>query len=153
MASKRKKRARGRWNRFGDIGRLALVTGATLLPQRAAANPARVSAGTCLLAIKLIAEALKKAVPERRPDGKNNDSFPSEHAAQCVAAAMIIEREYPGKIGALAYGLAAAVSLSRIEGKRHYPRDVVAGAMIGCAAVFASLQLRLAVERRLISAV
>jgi len=152
MSGSRKKRKREAWNRFADIGRATLVAGAILLPWRAAANPARVSAAACLLAIKLTTKALKVAVPEQRPDGKDNKSFPSEHAAECVAAAMIIEREYPGTVGALAYGLAAAVSVSRIECKKHRPRDVAAGVLIGCIAVFASLQLRLAVERRLISA-
>lgn len=146
MASSRKKRKREAWNRFGDVGRGALVATATLMPRRSGAEPARVSAGACLIAIKFIVKALKLAVPERRPDGEDNKSFPSEHAAQCVAAAMIIEREYPGKVGALAYGLAAVVSMSRIEGKKHHPRDVIAGALIGCAAVFASLKLRLALE-------
>jgi len=148
----RKKKKREAWDRFADTGRAVLVGAATLLPQRAAANRARLSAGACVLAIKVFAEALKKAVPERRPDGENNKSFPSEHAAECVAAAMIIEREYPGKVGAVAYALAAVVSMSRIESKKHYPRDVVAGALIGAAAVWLSLQLRLAIERRMLTA-
>ena len=148
----RKKKKREAWDRFADTGRAVLVGAATLLPQRAAANRARLSAGACVLAIKVFAEALKKTVPERRPDGENNKSFPSEHAAECVAAAMIIEREYPGKVGALAYALAAVVSMSRIESKKHYPRDVVAGALIGAAAVWLSLQLRLAIERRMLTA-
>jgi membrane-associated phospholipid phosphatase len=92
---------------------------------------------------------LKAAVPERRPDGEDDDSFPSEHAAECTAAAMIIEREYPGRVGALAYALAAAVSISRVEAKKHHPRDVLAGALIGASAVWLSLQLSLALERRI----
>ena len=152
MASKRKKQERENWNRFADNGRMLLVGAATFLPHRADANRARVGAGACLLAIKLITVVLKEAVPECRPDGEDNKSFPSEHAAECVAAAMIIEREYPGKIGALAYGLAAAVSVARIESKKHYPRDVIAGALIGSGAFWLSLQLRLAAERRMLNA-
>ena len=140
MPSSRKKKQRKAWNRFGDTGKSLLVGAATLLPQRSSENGARLNAGACLIAIKLITKGLKIVVPERRPDGDDNDSFPSEHAAQCTAAAIIIEREYPGKIGALAYALAAVVSLSRIEGKKHYPRDVLAGALIGCAAVWIALQ-------------
>jgi len=138
VPNSRKKKRRKAWNRFGDTGRSLLVGAATVLPHRSSAN--RLNAGTCLIAIKLITKALKTLMPERRPDGDDNDSFPSEHAAQCTAAAIIIEREYPGKIGALAYALAAAVSLSRIEGKKHYPRDVFAGALIGCAAVWVALE-------------
>ena len=150
MASERKKRQRKTWNRFADSGRTLLVCAATLLPDRAHANRARASAGACLIAIKLVTVALKQAIPECRPDGEDNKSFPSEHAAECVAAAMIIEREYPGKIGALAYALAATVSLSRIESKKHYPRDVIAGALIGGAAFWLSLQLRVAAQRRML---
>ena len=141
MAKRRKKKEREDWDRLADAGRAILVGAASLLPQRAAANRRRISAGECLLAIKLITEMLKKAVPERRPDRADNKSFPSEHAAECTAAAIIIEREYPGKIGALAYSLAVAVSLARIESKKHYPRDVIAGAIIGCAGVWLSLQI------------
>jgi membrane-associated phospholipid phosphatase len=144
-----KKKQREAWDRFANGGRAVLVGAATLLPQRAGANRSRISAGTCVLAIKLITELLKKVVPERRPDGEDNKSFPSEHAAESVAAAMIIEREYPGNIGALAYALAATVSMSRIESKKHHPRDVAAGAFIGAASVWVAHRLRLAIERRM----
>jgi membrane-associated phospholipid phosphatase len=141
MSKAKKKRVRAAWNRFGDLGRAVLVGTATLLPERAAAKSPRITAGVSLLAIKYVTEVLKKAVPEPRPDGEDNESFPSEHAAQCVAAAMIIRREYPGMAGALASGLAAAVSISRILGKKHHPRDVAAGALIGAATVWIELRL------------
>jgi membrane-associated phospholipid phosphatase len=149
MAGARKKKQREAWDRFADTGRAVLVGAATLLPQRAAANRARISAGTCVLAIKLITNLLKTAVPERRPDGEDDESFPSEHSAESVAAAMIIEREYPGNIGALAYALAATVSMSRLVSKKHHPRDVAAGAFIGVASVWVALRVRLAIERRM----
>lgn len=149
MAKRHKKREREAWDRFADAGRAALVGAASLLPQSAAANRRRISAGECLLAIKVITEVLKKAIPERRPDGEDKKSFPSEHAAECVAAAIIIEREYPGPIGALACALATAVALSRIESRKHYPRDVLAGALIGCVGVWLSLQVRVASEKML----
>ena len=131
---------------------MLLVGAATLLPQRTAANRARVSAGACMLAIKLITAGLKKAFPERRPDGEDNESFPSEHAAESVAAALILDREYPGKVGALAAGLAAAVSVSRIESGKHHPRDVAAGALIGGVAFWLSLRLGTTVQRRIAEA-
>jgi len=142
MPHARKKKARRAWDRFGDVGKSILVGSATLLPYRPGTNQTRVNAGSCLLAIKLITRGLKSVIPERRPDGEDNESFPSEHAAQCTAAAIIIEREYPGKIGAAAYALATAVSLSRVASKKHHPRDVVVGALIGCAGVWAAAQFR-----------
>lgn len=143
----RKKNSHKAWDRFADAGRAMLVGAATVLPERAGANRVQVSASACLLAVKLITTLLKKVVPERRPDGEDNKSFPSEHAAECVAAAMIIERDCPGQIGALGYGLAAAVSMARIESGKHHPRDVLAGALIGSTAVWISLRLHRAVAR------
>lgn len=150
MGTKTKEK-REAWNRFADAGRALLVGAAITLPRRQDANAARASATLCLFSIKLLTKVLKKAVPEERPDGEDNKSFPSEHAAECVAAAMIIQRAYPGNIGAAAYGLAACVSMARIESKKHHPRDVLAGALIGCASVWISLELRLAAERRMLS--
>lgn len=143
-----KKRERAAWNRFGDVGRTVLVGTATLLPAPDQRSP-RVNAGMCLLLIRMLTKVLKTAFPERRPDGEDNESFPSEHAAECVAAALIIEREHGVRLGAVASGLAAAVSMSRIEGRKHHPRDVVAGALIGAGTVWAAIELRRVVERRL----
>ena len=147
MGAKIKREA---WNRFAGTGRTLLVGTAAILPHREGANPARVGAGPCILTIKLLTKILKNAVPESRPNGEDDKSFPSEHAAECVAAAMIIEREYPGAIGALACALAASVSMARIESKKHHPRDVIAGALIGSASVWLSLKLRLMIERRML---
>ncbi len=150
MADGRKKKGRKAWNRFADSGRAVLVGAAALLPQRAAADRPPVSAGACLLAIQLMTKVVKKLVPERRPDGEDDQSFPSEHAAECVAAAMIIDREYPGVAGALAAALAAGVSVARIASGKHHPRDVAAGAAMGIGAVWLSLRLRATVERRVL---
>ena len=150
MAANKKDKRDG-WNRFADAGRAMLVGAAIGLPADKEAKAARLGAGTCFLTIKLLTEILKKAFPERRPDGENNKSFPSEHAAESVAAAMIIEREYAGLVGAAAYALAASVSMARIESKKHRPRDVLAGALIGCASVWISLRLRLALERKMLA--
>lgn len=143
----KKQQNRDAWNRFADVGRAMLVGAATVLPHRKGSNPARLGAGTVLLTIKLLTKVLKELVPERRPDGEDDKSFPSEHAAECVASAMIVEREYPGTVGAAAWALAASVSMARIVSKKHHPRDVVAGAVIGSAAVWLSLRMRLEIER------
>jgi membrane-associated phospholipid phosphatase len=152
MGPARKKNERQVLNRFADAGRAVLVAGATSLPFRPDATASRVSAGASLLAIKLACKLLKTAVPEERPDGEDDKSFPSEHAAECIAAALIIQREYPAEIGTLACALGATVCFLRIESEKHHPRDVVAGALMGCAAVCLSLRLRLSLERRLLEA-
>jgi len=60
------------------------------------------------------------------------DSFPSNHAAVAWSAASVIAHEYPG-LGTklLVYGLATAVSVSRVEGEQHFPSDVVVGSALG----------------------
>lgn len=59
-------------------------------------------------------------------------SMPSEHAAASWAIASVVAHEYPGKLtGILVYGLASAISMSRITGKEHFPSDVLVGSVIG----------------------
>ena len=153
MAAKRKSDSREAWNRFADVGRGALVLAATLLPARKRATAARLNAAATLLSVRLVAKLLKHAIPERRPDGEDDKSFPSEHAAECTAAAMIIEREYSSQVALVAYGLAVAVSAARIKSRKHYPHDVAGGAVIGCIWNWVALQLRLAIERRMADAI
>ena len=135
-----RKMKRKAWNRFADVGRAALVTAAIALPRRTDANRDRVNAAGCMLAIKLLTQVLKEAVPEQRPDDEDNQSFPSEHAAESAAAALIIAREYSGGVAAGAWALAGAIGLARIESGKHFPRDVAAGALIGLGA--AALAMR-----------
>ena len=59
-------------------------------------------------------------------------SFPSEHSAAAWAVAGVIGHEYPGPLPKLlAYGLASAVSYSRIRGEQHFPSDVLVGSILG----------------------
>jgi hypothetical protein len=59
-------------------------------------------------------------------------SFPSDHSAMAWSAASVIAHEYPGPLTEfLAYGMATAVSASRVMGKEHFPSDVVVSAGIG----------------------
>jgi membrane-associated phospholipid phosphatase len=59
-------------------------------------------------------------------------SFPSDHSALAWSIASVIAHEYPGPFTQIAaYGLATAVSASRVLGKQHFPSDMVVGAAIG----------------------
>jgi membrane-associated phospholipid phosphatase len=63
---------------------------------------------------------------------RGGDSFPSDHAAVAWSVASVIAHEYPGPVTQLfAYGLATAVSASRVMGQQHFPSDVVVGGAIG----------------------
>ena len=85
-------------------------------------------------------EALKFATGRQRPYQNNANgefwksgaSFPSEHSAGAWAIAGIMAHEYPSPfMRFLSYGMATAVSVSRIEAKQHFPSDVLIGAAIG----------------------
>jgi membrane-associated phospholipid phosphatase len=60
------------------------------------------------------------------------DSFPSDHSAVAWSIASVVAHEYPGPLTQIAvYGLATAVSATRVMGQQHFPSDVVVGAAIG----------------------
>jgi hypothetical protein len=63
---------------------------------------------------------------------RSGDSFPSDHSAVAWSIASVLAHEYPGPLTKVAvYGLATAVSASRVLGKQHFPSDVVVGGAIG----------------------
>ena len=84
--------------------------------------------------------AMKYAFGRERPQqdnyrgrfGQGGVSFPSEHAAAAWSIASVIAHEYPGPLTSLfVYGLASAVSASRITAKQHFPSDVLVASAIG----------------------
>jgi membrane-associated phospholipid phosphatase len=59
-------------------------------------------------------------------------SFPSDHSTAAWAVASVMAHEYPSTLSKIFfYGLASAVSLSRVTGKDHFPTDVLVGGAIG----------------------
>ena len=96
--------------------------------------------GEAVIDSYLAAAAVKSAAGRERPYVDNargsfrqgGNSFPSEHAAAAWSTAGIIAHEYPGPLTKLfAYGLASAISASRVTGKEHFPSDVLIGSAIG----------------------
>lgn len=65
-----------------------------------------------------------------RPFGGDR-SFPSSHAAGSFAVAAVIADRSDSPVGWLAYGLATAVSVSRVYSGEHFLSDVVAGSLLG----------------------
>jgi membrane-associated phospholipid phosphatase len=95
--------------------------------------------GEALIGSLATTEALKYTFQRARPyqpgagDFWNGGtSFPSEHATASWALASMLAHEYPGPLTKiLAYGLASAISISRVGAKRHFPSDVLVGSTIG----------------------
>jgi membrane-associated phospholipid phosphatase len=75
--------------------------------------------------------ALKPVVGRRRPDHSNSLSFPSGHSSGAFAVSTVLFRRGGWALGIPAYGLSALTAMARIEDRKHYLSDAVAGAAIG----------------------
>ena len=98
-------------------------------------------AGQAAIHSLVITESLKYSLRRERPyqgDGtgpffqRGGTSFPSEHSAAAWSIAGVIAHEYPGPLTKLlAYSAASMVSYSRIRAEKHFPSDVLIGALLG----------------------
>lgn len=100
-------------------------------------NPAVESVGASLVRAQLLntllTQSIKVAVHRTRPD-QGHFSFPSGHASATFATATVLERTFGWKFGVPAYGVAAYVAGSRVQGNHHYASDVIFGAAVGIVA-------------------
>ena len=91
----------------------------------------------------LVVEGLKRLTFRARPDGehkRSNASFPSSHAANLFALAVVFSRHWR-RAAPLFYLIATIVSASRLYLNRHFPTDVLFGAAIGALCAFGTLRL------------
>jgi len=79
----------------------------------------------------VIVEALKSTTQQTRPNGKDDKSFPSGHAAVAFSAAQFMQMKGGWEYGVPAYLAASYVANSRVQAREHRWRDVVAGAATG----------------------
>lgn len=97
--------------------------------------------GEALIDGALVYSVLKNVSQRPRPtvDGAHAEffdgghSFPSGHATSAWALATVIANEYHDRraVQVGAYGLAAAVSVSRYTGRNHFLSDILVGSAIG----------------------
>jgi membrane-associated phospholipid phosphatase len=126
------------------LGAMAGVTGAAYLFGLASHNEHKREtgflSGESALDSVLLVEATKYAAGRQRPyqDNGNGEfwhggsSFPSFHSTVAWSVAGIVGHEYPNPfVKFAAYGLATAISASRIQAKQHFPSDVFVGGAIG----------------------
>ncbi len=63
---------------------------------------------------------------------KGGSSFPSEHSAIAWSIASVWAHEYPGWLSQMAaYGLASAITVTRVTAQQHFPSDVLVGSALG----------------------
>lgn len=90
-----------------------------------------IKGGVAVCTELILSNSLKAIVTETRPDGRNDDSFPSGHTATAFAGAELVRQDYGGWWGAGAYAAATTVGVLRVVHKRHYWWDALAGAGLG----------------------
>jgi membrane-associated phospholipid phosphatase len=88
-------------------------------------------ASEALIESTILVTGLKYAVGRERPDGSNNQSFPSGHSITAFCFAPVVQKYWGWGAGAGAYVLGTVTALARVEGYHHYLSDTIAGATLG----------------------
>jgi hypothetical protein len=78
-----------------------------------------------------LTQLFKVGVGRKRPDESNKHSFPSGHASATMASARVLQKRLGWWVGVPAYAAATYVGLSRIQGNKHFPSDVIFGWALG----------------------
>jgi hypothetical protein len=110
---------------------------ATYLVGRATNHSEIATLGSELFRAQIVAQlttqAIKFGTQRTRPDGTTL-SLPSGHTAAGFATASVLHSKYGWKAALPAYSVASWIAASRMQSKRHYLSDVIAGATIGIMA-------------------
>lgn len=85
---------------------------------------------SCAVAAQVTA-LLKNTVHRTRPNGDDDYSFPSGHAAAAFTGASYLHHRYGLNWGLPFYAIGTAIGIQRVNGKYHYWTDVLAGAALG----------------------
>jgi len=83
------------------------------------------------LANTVVTFGLKFAIDKERPDGSDNNSFPSGHTSYAMQGASFVHLRYGWQYAVPLYFGTAYVAYSRVHSEKHYELDVLAGAAVG----------------------
>jgi membrane-associated phospholipid phosphatase len=132
--------------KFSDYGTYSLIglTGASFLLGHIRhddqLSEAGLLSGEAALNGAAVAFAFREVAQRQRPyqgNGHGNffaggSSFPSMHSTVAWSVASVWAHEYPGWLSqTAAYGLASAISITRVTAKQHFPSDVIIGSALG----------------------
>ena len=118
------------WLRFAPAA-FDLAAGAIGLDARRDFVGRSIEAALAFGTMAVLTEGLKVSVRSVRPDGTDDRSFPSGHAAVAFTGAELVRMEYGWGWGAGAYAVATSVAALRLYNGRHWLSDVLAGAGLG----------------------
>jgi membrane-associated phospholipid phosphatase len=124
------------WQTLSDVGAYSLMAFSIGLPVIKKDKHGAFQAAGSLVATSLVTEGLKAAFPKTRPDGSDRKSFPSGHTSRSFSSAATIFNRYGASYGVPAFAVASLVGVARVQGKKHFWTDVIAGAAIGTASGF-----------------
>lgn len=136
------------FTRLGNGVPASMALGLTYLLARRAGNDRLAEASSlsfeALLSTGLWVEILKETAARQRPSqgsngkffqygGRDTNSFPSGHSMGAFTVATVFAHVYADKkwVPWVAYGTAGLIGASRVALGRHYPSDVIAGAVLG----------------------
>jgi membrane-associated phospholipid phosphatase len=119
------------WDDISNIGAYGLIGTALILPSAREDWQGFRQAAYSIGSATVIAQIGKALVHEERPDGSDNNSFPSGHTANAFASATTLQRRYGWQTGVPAYAVATLTGVARERARKHHWYDVLAGAVIG----------------------
>jgi membrane-associated phospholipid phosphatase len=79
---------------------------------------------------------LKASIKKTRPDGSDENSFPSGHTSTVFQSASFVHRRYGFTYSIPAYAIAGFTAISRVHANRHDGYDVLFGAIIGIGSTY-----------------
>jgi membrane-associated phospholipid phosphatase len=115
--------------------------------------------GTILYAMTTVAAGgsafvLKKLIHSSRPDGSDNEGFPSAHMAIVFSGAEFLRQEFRDHspwIGIAGYAVATATGYLRVYNEQHWFSQLLAGAGVGMITAKLSYWVFPWVERKLLN--
>ena len=114
----------------GDIGQISTPLYGLYLTYEHSDKDGRIQFYKSSVATILTTHFLKQTIDKPRPDGTNNNSFPSGHTSAAFSGATFIHKRYGFNKAWPVYVVASFVGYSRVYAEKHYWEDVLAGAIL-----------------------